>query len=207
MRHYSNYHCGAMLIMAAIVLTGCVPSQVREGADLLAAYTHQVSEEGTDFVRSRTAIAQARRSNIAMIVVNTVELENAVSRDLAIWELSGTVGKRRVELTKGVRALSSSVTAKNAELSDLQKRHEAAIAAAKSAVDIRQAELSKVSSALATLSQDLDFQSEVEFFTKYFDKVKAGIKEAKEQANQQTKNTEASTKRPRPTGEGIEESK
>jgi chaperonin cofactor prefoldin len=207
MRHYSYYHCGTILIMAAIVLTGCVPSKVREGADLLAAYTHQVSEEGTDFVRSRTAITQARRSNIAMIEVNTVELENAVSRDLAIWELSGNVGKRRVELTKGVRALSNSVTAKNAELSDLRKRHEASIAAAKSAVDMRQAELSKVSNALATLSQDLDFQSEVKFFTGYFDEVKAGIHEAKEQAKQQMKNAEASTKKPMPTGEGVEESK
>lgn len=188
---YSYIRCWLIVVVAATLMTGCVSSEVRKGADLLATFTHQVSEEGADFVRSRTALAQARRANIAMLEVNAVELENSVSRDVEVWELSGDAGKRRVELMKGIRAFANNMATRSAELTDLRKRHEASIAAAKSAVELRQAELSKVSKALTTLSQHAGLQSELKFFTEYFKEVRAGIEEAKEAANRNTKDAEA----------------
>ena len=170
--------------MAVACMVGCVPSEVRRGADMLAAFTHQVSEEGADFVRSRTALAQARRANIAMLELNAVELENSVNRDVEVWELSGGTGNRREQLLKGIRAFSNDVASRNAELADLRKRHEAAVSATKSAVDLRQTELSKVSKALANLAQDLDMKSELEFFVGYFKEVRAGVEKAKKTADE-----------------------
>lgn len=175
---------GMILGMAVACMVGCVPSEVRRGADMLAAFTHQVSEEGADFVRSRTALAQARRANIAMLELNAVELENSVNRDVEVWELSGGTGNRRAQLLKGIRAFSNDVASRNAELADLRKRHEAAVSATKSAVDLRQTELSKVSKALANLAQDLDMKSELEFFVGYFKEVRAGVEKAKKTADE-----------------------
>lgn len=193
-----------MVALIATLMAGCVASEVRKGADLLAAFTHQVSEEGANFVQSRTMIAQARRANVAMLEVNAVELENSVSRDVEVWRLSGDAGKRRVELLEGIRAYANNAASRSADLAELRKRHDASIAAAKSAVDLRQAELSKVSKALASLSQEPDLRSELRFFAVYFKEVSAGIKEAKKEADQRVKAAEASAKNAVPRNEGIE---
>jgi hypothetical protein len=184
-----------MGVVAATLITGCVASQVRKGADLLAAFTHQVSEEGASFVQSRTSLAQARRANIAMLEVNAIELENSVDRDVEIWRLAGSTGKRRVELFQGIRAYANSAAAKTEELATLRKQHEASIASAKSAVVLRQTDLSKVSKALATLSQEPDLQADLKFFGTYFKEVSAGIKKAKEEADQRIKDTETAAKK------------
>ena len=202
MKH-SNICCGAMVVVTAMLITGCVASEVRKGADLLAAFTHQVSEEGADFVQSRTMLAQARRANIAMLDVNTVELENSVSRDVEIWRIAGGAWRRRVELLEGIRAYANSAATRSAELANLRKRHDATVTAAKSAVDLRQAELSKVSKALASLSQEPDLQSELMFFAAYFKEVRAGIKKAKEEADQRVKAAEEAAKNAVPQDEGI----
>lgn len=191
-----SYMCArAVAVVAATLLTGCGASEVRKGADLLAAFTHQVSEEGANFVQSRTMLAQARRANIAMLEVNAVELENSVSRDIEIWRLAGGTGKRRVELLEGIRAYANSAAAKRGEMAILRKRHQASIASAKSAVALRQADLSKVSKALATLSQEPDLQAELKFFGAYFKEVSAGIKKAKEEADQRVKDAETAAKK------------
>ncbi|HEY5871283.1 MAG TPA: hypothetical protein VI542_37890, partial [Candidatus Tectomicrobia bacterium] len=179
-----TYICrGALVVVAAMLIVGCVASEVRKGADLLAAFTHQVSEEGTDFVQSRTMLAQARRANIAMLDVNAVELENSVSRDIEVWKNAGDAGKQRGELLTGIRAYANSATMRSAELVNLRKQHDNSIAAAKSAVDLRQAELSKVSKALASLSRAPDIQAELMFFSAYFKEVSTGIKQAKKEAD------------------------
>jgi hypothetical protein len=193
-----------MTIAALTLLTGCVASEVRKGADLLAAFTHQVSEEGANFVQSRTVLAQARRANIAMLEINAVELENAVSRDVEVWRLAGEGGKRRVELLEGIRKYANNAASRAAELASLRKQHEAAIAAAKSAVELRQAELTKVGKALGTLSQEPDLQSELKFFAAYFKEVSAGIKEAKEEADKRVKAAEGAAKNAVPRDEGIQ---
>lgn len=200
-----SYICrGAMVLVAAMLITGCGGSEVRKGADLLAAFTHQVSEEGADFVQSRTLLAQARRANIAMLDVNAVELEDSVNRDVEVWRIAGDVGRRRVELLEGIRAYADSAATRSAELANLRKRHDASVTAAKSAVDLRQAELSKVSKALASLSQEPDLQSELMFFAAYFKEVSAGIKNAKEEADQRVKAAEAAVKNAVPRDEGIQ---
>lgn len=201
-----SYICRvAMVLMTAILMTGCVGPQVRKGADLLAAFTHQVSEEGADFVRSRTMLAQARRANIAMLEVNAVDLESAVSRDVEVWRLAGDAGRRRAALLEGIRSYANTAASRSAELANLRKRHDDVIAAAKSAVELRQAELSKVSKALASLSQEPDTRSELEFFAAYFKEVSAGIKEAKEEADKRVKAAEAAAKNAVPKNEGIKE--
>ncbi len=185
----------SFLISFIILVTGCVAPEVRQGAGLVASFTHQVSEESTDFVRSRTALAQARQANIAMLEINASELENAINRDTAVWELSGTDdGKRRAELMTGIRKLANDMAIQSAELAKLRQRHEASIASTKSAIDIRQKELSTAAKALATLSQDPDLESEIKFFTKYFEEVRKGIQEAKEAAAENTKDAENAAK-------------
>lgn len=168
-----------LLIAAVVLLTGCVAPEVRKGAELLASFTHQVSEEGTNFVQSRTSLAQARQANIAMLELNATELENSVNRDIAVWELSGADGKRRAELMKGIRKIANDSSMLRAEFVDLRKKHEASIASAKSAVELRQKELSAVAKTLTSLSQSPNLQSEIKFFTGYFKEVKKGIDEAK----------------------------
>lgn len=175
--------CGAMVVIAAILTTGCVDPKVRKGADLLATFTHQVSEEGTAFVQSRTLLAQARRANIAMLEMSGVELENAVSQDVEIWRLSGDAGKRRVELIEGMRLYANTAASRNEELETLRKKQNDSIAAAKSAVEFRQAELSKVSKALASIAKEPDIQSEIEFFNAYFKEVSTDINKAKNDAD------------------------
>ncbi len=172
------------------MVTGCVAPEARQGAGLLASFTHQVSEESTDFVRSRTALAQARLANIAMLEINATELENVINRDIAIWELSGADGKRRAKLMKGIRKVANEMAMQSAELAELRKKHEASIASTKSAVDIRQKELSTTAKALATLSQDPDLESEINFFKGYFKEVRKGIKEAKDAAAENVKDAE-----------------
>ena len=196
--------CGLIPLVALALFMGCVPSEVRKGADLLAVFTHQVSEEGTDFARSRTALTQARRANIAMLEVSAEELDNGVSRDIEVWALSGDAGKRRMELMRGIRAFADNEVARRTKLSDLRRRHDVAIATAKAAVDLRQAELSKVSQALASLSQDFDFQTEVKFLVGYFEEVRAEITKAKETAGQYTKAAQSVAKDTVPKNEGIQ---
>lgn len=168
-----------LFLAAVVLLTGCVAPEVRKGAELLASFTHQVSEEGANFVQSRTSLAQARQANIAMLERSATELENSVSRDIAVWELSGADGKRRAELMKGIRKIANDSSTLRAEMEDLRKKHEASIASAKSAVELRQKELSAVAKTLTSLSQSPDLQSEIKFFTGYFNEVKKGIDEAK----------------------------
>ena len=201
---HSDICWGAMVVVAAMLMTGCVASEVRKGADLLAAFTHQVSEEGADFVQSRTMLAQARRANIAMLDVNAVEIENSVSRDVEVWRLAGDAGRRRVELLQGIRAYANNAASRSEELANLRKRYDAAVTAAKSAVDLRQAELSNVSKALASLSQEPDLKTELKFFGAYFKEVSAGIKKAKEEADQRVKAAEAAAKNAVPQDEGIQ---
>ena len=67
----------SLLIPVVVLVTGCVAPEARKGAELLASFTHQISEENTDYVQSRTALAQARQANIAMLEANATELENA----------------------------------------------------------------------------------------------------------------------------------
>lgn len=177
-----------LFIAVVVLLTGCVAPEVRKGAELLASFTHQVSEEGANFEQSRTSLAQARKANIAMLEFNATELENSVNRDIAVWELSGADGRRRAELMKGIQKIANDSSALRAELADLRKKHEASITSAKSAVELRQKELSAVAKTLTSLSQSPDIQSEIKFFTGYFKKVKEGIDEAKTVS---AKNTEA----------------
>ncbi len=184
----------SLLIPVVVLVTGCVAPEVRKGAELLASFTYQVSEESADFVQSRTALAQARQANIAMLEVNATELENAISRDIAVWELSGADGKRRAELIKGILKFANNTAAQSAELADLRKKHEASIASVKSAVEIRQMELSTVAKALATLSQDQDLKSEMKFFIGYFKEVRNGIDEAKDAAAENAKAAEVAAK-------------
>lgn len=183
-----------LLIPAIVLVTGCVAPEVRKGAELLASFTHQVSEESTDFMQSRTALAQARQANIAMLEANATELENAISRDIAVWELSGVDGKRRAELMKGIQKFANDRAAQSAELADLRKKHEASITSAKSAVEVRQKELSIVAKALTSLSQSPNLQSEIKFFTGYFKEVRKGIKEAKDAAAESTKAAKVTVK-------------
>jgi hypothetical protein len=204
---YSYFCSGVLLGAAAVFLTGCVSTQVRKGADRLAAFTHQVSEEGADFVRSRTILAQARRANIAMLQVNAVEIENSTNRDVEVWRLAGETGKRRVELFEGIRSYANTAASRTAELADLRKRHDDSIVAAKSAVDLRQAELAKVSKALANLGQEPNLDSEVKFFVTYFKEVNAGIEKAKGDADQQVKAAEAAAKNAVPRNEGVPRAK
>jgi hypothetical protein len=200
---HSSFVRVSLAVVAATVMMGCVASEVRQGADLLAAFTHQVSEEGAEFVQSRTMLAKARRANIAMLEVNAVELEDSVSRDLAVWRLSGQVGKRRVELFEGIRAYANSTASRSTELANLRKRHEASISAAKSAVDVRQAELTKVSKGLASLARDPDLRSELKFFAAYFKEVSAGIENAKEDAKERVKAAEKAAKNVAPQNDGT----
>jgi hypothetical protein len=202
---HQSYKWRLLILAAALDVGACVPSEVRKGADLLAVFTHQASEEGASFVRARTELAQARRANIAILEQNAVELETAVSRDLEIWALSGNEGKRRVELMHGIQQFAINAITRTGELSDLRKRHEASIATAKSVVDLRQADLSKAEKLLATLSQDLNLKSELAFFANYVKEVKAGIDDAKKTADQHTKAAENLTKNAVPKNEGIAE--
>jgi len=184
-------------------LSGCVPSEVRKGADTLAVFTHQVSEEGTEFVQGRTELAQSRRANIAMLEENAVELENSVNRDLGVWALSGHLGKRRVELLTGLRQFAVNSAMRSAELDDLRKQHDAAIASAKSAANFRQTDLAKVQKFLAILAQEPDMKSELTFLTAYFKEVKAGIDDAKKTADQRTKAAGRTTTNAVPANEPI----
>ena len=184
----------SLLIPVVVLVTGCVAPEARKGAELLASFTHQISEENTDYVQSRTALAQARQANIAMLEANATELENAISRDIAVWELSGVDGKRRAELMRGIQKFANDTAAQSAALADLRKKHEASISSAKSAVELRQKEFSTVAKALTTLSQNPDLQSEIKFFTGYFKEVKKGIKEAKAAAAESTKAAEVTIK-------------
>jgi hypothetical protein len=138
-----------------------------------------------------------------MLEVSAVELENAVSRDAEIWRLSGDTGKRRVELIEGIRSYANTAAARNVELANLRKKQEDSIAAAKSAVEFRQAELSKVSKALASLGKEPDIQSEIEFFSAYSKEVSASIKEAKNEADLQVKTAEQAVKNAMPLNKEI----
>lgn len=179
---------------AMVLLMGCVAPDVRKGASVLAAFTQQVSEEGTEFVRSRTALAKSRQANIAMLEISATQMENSVNQKLAIWELSGEAGKRRLELMQGIQSFANNVAMRNRELVDLRERQEASIAAAKSSVELRQTDLAKVSKALALLSQDADFKKDIKFYVNYFQEVRAGIETSKEAANQKMKDAEAGAK-------------
>lgn len=184
----------SLLIPAVVLATGCVAPEVRKGAEILASFTYQVSEENKYFEQSRTALAQARRTNIAMLETNATELENAISRDIAIWELSGVDGKRRAELMKGIQKLANDTAAQSAESADLRKTHEASITSARSVVELRQKELSTVAKALTALSHCPDLQSEIRFLAEYFKEVKKGIKEAKSAAAESIKAAEVTVK-------------
>lgn len=184
----------SLLIPVVVLATGCVAPEARKGAEILASFTYQVSEENKYFEQSRTALAQARRTNIAMLETNATELENAISRDIAIWELSGVDGKRRAELMKGIQKLANDTAAQSAESADLRKTHEASITSARSAVELRQKELSTVAKALTALSHSPDLQSEIRFLAEYFKEVKKGIKEAKSAAAESIKAAEVTVK-------------
>ena len=197
--------CAKLPIVCTIgilVLTGCVPSEIRKGADVIAVFTHQVSEEGAEFVQSRTELAQSRRANIATLEENAVELENSVTRDLEVWTFSGPTGKRRVELINRLRQFATNAALRSAELDDLRKQHDAAIAAAKSAADFRQADLAKVQQFLASLAHSPDLKSELMFLTGYFKEVKKGIDDAKQTADERTKAAGGSTTNAVPHNEG-----
>lgn len=184
-----------LFIATVLLLTGCVAPEVRKGAELLASFTHQVSEEGINFVQSRTSLAQARQANIAMLELNAAELENSVNRDIAVWELSEADGKRRAEIMKGIRKIANDSSTLRAEMEDLRKKHEASIASAKSAVELRQKELSAVTKTLTSLSQSPDLQSEIKFFTGYFKEVKKGIDEAKDASAENAKAAKEASKK------------
>lgn len=169
----------------------------------MAVFTHQVADEGKDFVQGRTELAQSRRANIAMLEKNAVELENSVTRDLGVWALSGPLGKRRAELLNGLRQFAINAATRSAEFDDLMKQHNEAIAAAKSAADLRQAELAKVQKLLASLAHAPDLQSELTFLTGYFKEVRAGIDDAKKTADKQTKAAGNTTTTAVPPNEGT----
>ncbi len=191
-----------LCITTMLLLSGCVSSEVRKGADVIAVFTHQVSNEGKEFVEGRTELAQSRRTNIAMLEENAVELESSVNRDLGVWALSGPSGKRRVELLNGLRQFAVNAGTRSAELDDLRKQHNEAIANAKSAANFRQADLAKVQKFLATLAHPPDLKSELIFLTNYFEKVQAGIDEAKKTADKRTKAAGSTTTNAVPPNEG-----
>lgn len=184
-----------LFLAAVVLLTGCVAPEVRNGAELLASFTHQVSEEGANFVQSRTSLAQARQANIAMLELNATELENSVNRDIAVWELSGADGRRCAELMKGIQKIANDSSALRAELADLRKKHEASITSAKSAVELRQKELSAVAKTLTSLSQSPDLQSEIKYFAGYFKEVRKGIDEAKTASAENTEAAKEASKK------------
>lgn len=185
-----------------LLLSGCVSSEVRKGADVIATFTHHISNEGKEFVEGRTELAQSRRVNIATLQENAVELENSVNRDLGVWALSGPLGKRRVELLNGLRQFAINAGMRNAELEDLRKQHSEAIAAAKSAADFRQADLAKVQKFLALLAHAPDLRTELAFLANYFGKVREGIDDAKETADKRTKAAGNTTTNAVPANEG-----
>ena len=183
-----------LIFAGMILMAGCASQELRQGTNQVAVFTQQVSEDGAEFARSRTSLARARRANIAMLEGNAIELETAVNRDLDIWRLAGATGARRVQLLEGIRTYAQNAAQRNTELSELRKRHEISIAQAKTAVDIRQAELAKVSSALSQLAQERDSKAQINFLVGYFKEVKSAIDKAKEEANASLTSAETAAK-------------
>jgi hypothetical protein len=183
----------------ALLLTGCVAREARDSAKFLAGATHRLSEEGADFARTRTSLAQARRANVLMLERSTVELQTSIQRTNAMWAMEGDSGKQRADLLARAIAFGDKTRESTEQMVELRKRHEAAIASAKSSVEFRQAELSKVATALATLGEQPSMASEVKFFVAYFKEVNKSIESAKKEAKDRSEASEkamASTTQP-----------
>ena len=175
----TRYLVPLFCVVCALPLSG-EKKPARRYAEILAAYTNNVKENGEQFASFRDQLAKVRLRNINMLERSALETENDIATVGHVWEIAGDTN--RIHLFGSVLAAADEAVKQHVELQSRRLEQANNVENTKAAVRIRSEQLAKAANSLGQLADKPDLKSRLGFFVVFAREVRDSIQEGRKDA-------------------------
>lgn len=187
-----KYMHSSACIAVLMVLGGCASeAPLRDGARQLSVQVDKARENAVRFADARNRIAAARVANLNYLQASTLRTEQLIQTELQAHEI--TQDKTWAALFEALRKAPEVTVKQRQESRALDDAAQAALASARSSVDVKAGRLTEASASLASLAEDRSRTDELKFLWGYLKQVNEAVSKKAEDASAASEGAAAAT--------------